>query len=60
MKSIYEFNKAKAWLNQTEEENSVDFLLQTAARGFPLNHQRLEEVFNRVIHNRKRNFAGVG
>ncbi|KAI1795547.1 hypothetical protein LXA43DRAFT_868616, partial [Ganoderma leucocontextum] len=41
--SIRDFNVSKRWLDQAEENMVVEFTIDTALRGFPLNHKRLKE-----------------
>ncbi|KAI0741017.1 hypothetical protein C8Q76DRAFT_591338, partial [Earliella scabrosa] len=41
--SIREFNAGKRWLEEGEEDAVVNFAIDTAKRGFPLNHKRLKE-----------------
>ena len=41
--SIRDFNVTKRWLTPAEEETVVEFIVDTARRGFPLSHKRLKE-----------------
>ncbi|TFK82752.1 hypothetical protein K466DRAFT_471634, partial [Polyporus arcularius HHB13444] len=42
-RSIRDFNGSKRWLSDQEENTVVDFTIDTALRGFPLNHKRLKQ-----------------
>ncbi|KAG8740891.1 hypothetical protein FRC10_003779 [Ceratobasidium sp. 414] len=57
--SLFEFNKSKAWLNQIEEDCVVEFLVHTAARGFPLTHRHLKEIVDSIIQKCIPDFKGV-
>ncbi|KAI0372544.1 hypothetical protein BV20DRAFT_902031, partial [Pilatotrama ljubarskyi] len=46
--SIRDFNGEKAWLTRDEEEVVVAFAIDTALRGFPLNHRRLKEHVDEI------------
>ncbi|EJF58425.1 hypothetical protein DICSQDRAFT_13197, partial [Dichomitus squalens LYAD-421 SS1] len=46
--SIRDFNAEKRWLQADEEEEVIDFAINAALRGFPLNHRRLREHVNRI------------
>lgn len=46
--SIRDFNAGKGWLTLEEEDVVVDFAIDTAVRGFPLNHRRLKEHVDEV------------
>ncbi|KAI8973977.1 hypothetical protein BD414DRAFT_377446, partial [Trametes punicea] len=46
--SIKSFNERKAWLTPGEEEVVVDFAIDMALRGFPLNHRRLKEHVDEI------------
>ncbi len=51
-RSIQEFNEQKRWLQADEEEIIVDFAIDCALRGFPLNHHRLKEHVDAVCRAR--------
>lgn len=46
--SIREFNAKKGWLTREEEDIVVAFAVDTALRGFPLNHRRLKEHVDEI------------
>ena len=50
--SLLSFNARKKWLTADEEEEVIDFAINSALRGFPLNHQRLREHVNRICRGR--------
>lgn len=61
--SIREFNAGKGWLTPEEEDVVVDFAIDTALRGFPLNHQRLKERVDEICQAKLGNKfpeSGVG
>ena len=41
-RSISEFNAEKRWLLDAEEENIIEYTLDCASRGFPLDHKQLK------------------
>ncbi|CAA7271085.1 unnamed protein product [Cyclocybe aegerita] len=56
-------NATRSWLSKGEEDVVVEFILDMAARGWPLSHRRLKEHVDMICHARKRkNFPveGVG
>ena len=46
--SIWDFNVEKRWLDDAEEAMVVEFTINTALQGFPLNHKRLKEHVDTV------------
>src|SRR5438046_2886890 len=42
-------NADKGWLKGNEADLVIDFAIETAARGFPLSHQRLREHINSIL-----------
>ncbi|KAJ8474688.1 hypothetical protein ONZ51_g7033 [Trametes cubensis] len=50
--SIQQFNASKAWLSSGEEDTVVAFAIDSALRGFPLNHRRLKEHVDEICRAR--------
>ena len=46
--SLAQFNREKAWLLPEEERIILDFILELASRGWPLNKQRTREHVNEI------------
>nr|VWO98225.1 Serine/threonine-protein kinase CST20 (EC [Ganoderma boninense] len=57
--SIRDFNATKRWLDEAEEAMVVDFTIDTALRGFPLNHKRLKEHVNALCWGKYGTDGGV-
>ena len=49
-----------AHLTPAQEEIICDFAIETAARGFPLNNERLAKCANEVLRAENPDFEGVG
>ncbi|TBU37396.1 hypothetical protein BD309DRAFT_817724, partial [Dichomitus squalens] len=47
-RSAHDFNAGKKWLLPEEEEQVIAFAIDTAKRGFPLNHRRLKEHVDEI------------
>ncbi|PIL26583.1 centromere protein B [Ganoderma sinense ZZ0214-1] len=63
MRSAREVGEEKRWLSVGEEEQVIAFAIDTAKRGFPLNHRRLKEHVDMICRARNaRGFpeGGVG
>ncbi|EJF65280.1 hypothetical protein DICSQDRAFT_11900, partial [Dichomitus squalens LYAD-421 SS1] len=52
-RSAHDFNAGKKWLLPEEEEQVIAFAIDTAKRGFPLNHRRLKEHVDEICHARE-------
>lgn len=50
--SLAQFNQEKAWLLPAEEKAVIDFILELASRGWPLNKQRTREHVNKICQAR--------
>lgn len=50
--SLTQFNQEKAWLQLEEERIVVDFILELASRGWPLNKERTREHINGICRAR--------
>ena len=50
--SIQQFNAQKRWLVEEEEERVIEFAVDTAQRGFPLNYARLKEHVDAICKAR--------
>ncbi|KAF5327970.1 hypothetical protein D9758_017746 [Tetrapyrgos nigripes] len=56
-------NSSRGWLLQSEEKIVIDYALELASRGFPLTHQRLKEIVDKICRSRlgdKFSEKGVG
>ncbi|KZP14785.1 hypothetical protein FIBSPDRAFT_692831, partial [Athelia psychrophila] len=51
-KSLSDFNAEKKLLEQVEEDVVVEFLREMGDRGFPLNHRRVKEHVDEILHAR--------
>ena len=51
--SARDFNARKRWLSPEEEEQVIAFAIDTAKRGFPLNHHCLKEHVDEICHGRE-------
>ncbi|KAF5344297.1 hypothetical protein D9758_012308 [Tetrapyrgos nigripes] len=45
-------NSSRSWLLQSEEGIVIDYALELASRGFPLTHQRLKEIVDKICRAR--------
>ena len=52
-KSMLEFNATKQKLSQVEENTLVDFILESADRGFPLKHCEIRHYANAILQSRR-------
>lgn len=60
-KSMRQFNSEKMWLTIEEEKIIMAYTLESADRGFPLSHRRLQEHANLILRARLgSDFTGVG
>jgi hypothetical protein len=51
-KTMLEFNATKQKLSQTEENVVVNFILESADRGFPLKHREIRQYANAIRQSR--------
>lgn len=51
-KSLSDFNAAKGWLLPAEADVVIDFVIEAAARGFPLSHRRLKAPVDEICKAR--------
>lgn len=49
---IIDSNALKAWLNPEEADVIIEYVIEVAARGFPLSHRRLKEHVDEILKAR--------